>query len=162
MIAIAVGQEIDQQLNQTAVLASCFEMVRRPRSCSLHQRRSALTSSRTCRTTCSRRRPRISASWQTVRSAWAQRPRIRRRSRCAAVRRRLTSVIIGQHQAIWKNWALVLLTLSLGVLRRCYSFRKNLVFASKCPDNRWSRGNTPVLQACTCLEKTVAVFERPR
>ncbi|WP_192178403.1 hypothetical protein [Mesorhizobium amorphae] len=32
MIAIALGQEIDQQLNQPAVLASCFEMVRGPRT----------------------------------------------------------------------------------------------------------------------------------
>lgn len=32
VIAIAVGQEINQQLNQPAVLTSCFEMVRAPRT----------------------------------------------------------------------------------------------------------------------------------
>lgn len=31
MIAVAMGQEIDQQLNQPPVVASCFEMVRAPR-----------------------------------------------------------------------------------------------------------------------------------
>lgn len=31
MIAVAMGQEIDQQLNQPTVVASCFEMVRAPR-----------------------------------------------------------------------------------------------------------------------------------
>ncbi|WP_455707712.1 hypothetical protein [Mesorhizobium sp. ORM8.1] len=30
VMAIAVGQEINQQLNQAAVRASCFEVVRRP------------------------------------------------------------------------------------------------------------------------------------
>ncbi|KUM25068.1 hypothetical protein AU467_27725 [Mesorhizobium loti] len=32
MMAISVRQEIDQQLHQTAVLASCFEMVGTPRA----------------------------------------------------------------------------------------------------------------------------------